>query len=207
MPIGVATSGTAVTEHHFKLIKRYTDNVYMLFDNDEAGRNATIRALKIAYRENVFPKMIVLPDRVKDVDDLANEDGGVEEFKIYIEKAQDAFLQVYEMLRVKYDMSSPVDKLKLFNDMFSMIICVDNYTIQEHYKQTLAEKVGLPYAVINNQFNKYVSTDGKFETRKKAQGKDVKSWQPDRQTICAALFYDNLLDKYIKNQELRNALL
>jgi hypothetical protein len=45
------------------------------------------------------------------------------------------------MLRIKYDMSSPVDKLKLFNDMFSMIICVDNYTIQEHYKQVLAEKV------------------------------------------------------------------
>jgi DNA primase len=70
----VATSGTAVTEHHFKLIKRYTDNVYMLFDNDEAGKNATVRALKIAYRENMFPKMIVLPNTVKDVDDLANEE-------------------------------------------------------------------------------------------------------------------------------------
>jgi hypothetical protein len=65
----------------------------------------------------------------------------------------------------------------------------------------------LPYAVIDNQFHKYVSTDGKFETRKKAQEKEVKSWQPDRQTICAALFYDNLLDKYIETQELRDALL
>ena len=45
------------------------------------------------------------------------------------------------MLRKKYDMTSPIDKQKLFNDMFSLIICVDNYTIQEHYKQVLADKV------------------------------------------------------------------
>lgn len=207
LPIWVATSGTAVTEHHFKLIKRYTDNVYMLFDNDEAGRNATIRALKIAYRENIFPKMIVLPENVKDADDLANEAWWEEIFKTCISEAKDAFIQVYEMLRSKYDMSSPIDKLKLFNDMFSLIICVDNYTIKEHYKQLLAEKVWLPYAVIDNQFAKYVSTDGKFEIRKKAQGQKVKSWQPDREVICAALFYDNLLDKYIETKELRDGLL
>jgi len=67
LSIWVATCGTAVTENHFKLIKRYTDNVYILFDNDEAWKNATVRALKIAYRENVFPKMIVLPNEFKDV--------------------------------------------------------------------------------------------------------------------------------------------
>jgi hypothetical protein len=43
--------------------------------------------------------------------------------------------------------------------MFSLIICVDNYTIKEHYKQVLAEKVGLPYAIIDNQFSKYIKTD------------------------------------------------
>jgi DNA primase len=44
------------------LLKRYTENVYILFDNDDAGKNASIRALKIAYRENIFPKMIRLPE-------------------------------------------------------------------------------------------------------------------------------------------------
>ena len=207
LPIWVATSGTAVTEHHFKLIKRYTDNVYMLFDNDEAGKNATVRALKIAYKENIFPKMIVLSDRIKDVDDLANEDWWIDEFKSCIAEAKDAFLQIYEMLRSKYDMTSPIDKQKLFNDMFSLIICVDNYTIQEHYKQVLADKVWLPYEVISIQFTKYAKTDGKFEIRKKEKSQEVKSWQPDRENVCAALFYDNLLDKHIQTQDLRDWLL
>ncbi|OQB41538.1 MAG: DNA primase [candidate division CPR1 bacterium ADurb.Bin160] len=53
-------------------MKRYTENIYILFDNDDAGKNATFNALKIAYRENMYPKMISLPKEFKDIDDLAN---------------------------------------------------------------------------------------------------------------------------------------
>ena len=201
-PIWVATCGTAVTEQHFKLIKRYTDKVYMLFDNDEAWKNATVRALKIAYRENIFPKMIILPTEFKDVDDLANIEKWVDIFNDCILNAKDAFLQVYELLREKYDMSSPIDKQKLFNDMFSLIICVDNYTIQEHYKQLLSDKVGLPYEVVSLQFNKYVQTDWKFEINKKNKLEEKTAWQPGREMVCAALFYEDMIDKYIENKEL-----
>ncbi len=202
LSIWVATCGTAVTESHFKLIKRYTDNVYILFDNDEAWKNATVRALKIAYRENIFPKMIILPSNFKDVDDLANVENGIDIFNSCIKDSKDAFLQIYELLREKYDMTSPVDKQKIFNEMFSLIICVDNYTIQEHYKQLLADKVWLPYEVISLQFNKYVQTDWKFETNKKIKNEEKKSWQPDREMVCAALFYENMFEKYIENKEI-----
>jgi len=124
-----------------KLIKRYTENVYILFDNDEAGKNATIRALKIAYKQDIFPKMIVLPDDIKDVDDMANMENGLDLFKDCLSKSKDAFVQIYDLFAQKYDMSSPIDKQKLFNNMFSLILSVDNYTIQEHYKQVLSDKV------------------------------------------------------------------
>lgn len=42
-PIGVATCGTAVSSHHVKLLKRYNDNIYFLFDHDQAGLQASIR--------------------------------------------------------------------------------------------------------------------------------------------------------------------
>ena len=38
LPIWVATCWTSVTAHHFKLMKRYTENIYILFDNDDAGK-------------------------------------------------------------------------------------------------------------------------------------------------------------------------
>ncbi|HRX64174.1 MAG TPA: DNA primase [Candidatus Absconditabacterales bacterium] len=202
LPIGVATCGTAVTEQHMKLIKRYTENVYILFDNDEAGKNATIRALKIAYKQDIFPKMIVLPDDIKDVDDMANMENGLDLFKDCLSKSKDAFVQIYDLFAQKYDMSSPIDKQKLFNNMFSLILSVDNYTIQEHYKQVLSDKVGLPYEVVSMQFAKYIKGDGKFEVRKNQNKKDSKSWQADPEIALSAIFYDNILEKYIENKDL-----
>ena len=201
-PIWVATCGTAVTEQHFKLLKRYTENVYILFDNDDAGKNATVRALKIAYRENIFPKMIVLPDGYKDTDDIANDPNWKEIFDWCIKNAKDAFLQIYDLLRQKYDMTSPIDKQRLFNEMFGLIACVDNYTIQEHYKQLLAEKVWLPYEVLAVQFKKYLKTDWKFELAKKEREEQKLSWQPDREMIFASLFRDDLFQKYISDPSL-----
>ncbi|NOZ43866.1 MAG: hypothetical protein GXP45_01700 [bacterium] len=74
-----------MTSQHIKLLKRYTDQVYFLFDNDEAGQRATLRALKIAYQEDIFPKLIDLPTQYKDVDDLAQETDGKEKFQSYLE--------------------------------------------------------------------------------------------------------------------------
>lgn len=45
-----------------KLLKRYTPNIYFLFDNDPAGIAAAQRALKVAYQNDIYPKMITLPD-------------------------------------------------------------------------------------------------------------------------------------------------
>ena len=201
-PIWVATCGTAVTEQHFKLLKRYTENVYILFDNDDAWKNATVRALKIAYRENIFPKMIILPDGFKDTDDIANDPNWKEIFDWCIKNAKDAFLQIYDLLRQKYDMTSPIDKQRLFNEMFGLIACVDNYTIQEHYKQLLAEKVWLPYEVLTVQFKKYLKTDWKFELAKKEREDQKPSWQPDREMIFLSLFRDDLFQKYISDPSL-----
>ncbi len=201
LPIWVATCWTSVTAHHFKLMKRYTENIYILFDNDDAGKNATFNALKIAYRENMYPKMISLPKEFKDIDDLANIETWLDVFNTCIKDSKDAFLQIYELLRIKYDMSSPIDKQKLFNDMFELIANVDNYTIQEHYKQLLAEKVWLPYEVVSLQFRKYTQTDWKFELVRKERKEEKQTWKPDRESLSAALFYENIFEKYIEDKE------
>lgn len=62
IPIGIATSGTALSSDHIKFIKRYSENIYLLFDNDSAGQQATLRALKLFYQQNIFPKIIRLPE-------------------------------------------------------------------------------------------------------------------------------------------------
>jgi DNA primase len=137
----VATSGTALTEDHIKILKRYTENFSLLFDNDKAGQQAAFRALKLCYNQDIFPKIISLPEGSKDVDELANAEGGKQIFEQCLNQAQDGFIAIFERFRANSDMSSPVDKQRLVNAMFELIISVSNLTIQEHYKHLLAEKL------------------------------------------------------------------
>ena len=159
LPIGIATSGTALSEHHVKILKRYTENIYLMFDNDGAGQQATQRALKLFYQENLFPRIIKLPEENKDIDDLANTPEGKLVFETCLSEAKDGFLAIYDHLRLHSDMSSPVDKQKLINTLFDLILSVNSLTIQEHYKGVLAEKLGFAFEILDAQFKRYKNTD------------------------------------------------
>lgn len=68
----VASLGTALTERQAKLLKRYGENVYLCYDQDEAGIKATDRAIQILLKEDINPKIIVL-EGYKDPDDFLKE--------------------------------------------------------------------------------------------------------------------------------------
>jgi DNA primase len=62
LPIGIATCGTSLTPEHIKLIRRHAETVYLAFDNDNAGFDATMRAMKLCYASDIFPQIITLPE-------------------------------------------------------------------------------------------------------------------------------------------------
>ena len=130
-----------------------------MFDNDGAGQQATQRALKLFYQENLFPRIIKLPEENKDIDDLANTPKGKSVFETCLSEAKDGFLAIYDHLRLHLDMTSPVDKQKLINTLFDLILSVNSLTIQEHYKGVLAEKLGFAFEILDAQFKRYKNTD------------------------------------------------
>lgn len=70
----VASLGTALTQQQARLIKRYTSNVYICYDGDSAGQNATIRGLEILSAEGLNVRVIALPDGL-DPDEFIKERG------------------------------------------------------------------------------------------------------------------------------------
>ena len=191
-PIAVATSGTALTEQHIKLLKRYTDNLYFLFDSDNAGQAATLRALGIAYQHDLFPKKITLPAWYKDADDLANLENGSELFAAVFAEAQDAFTATIEHLRSSFDLNAPVDKQKILNILFGLIQSINNISLQQHYLQVIADFLRSPYEFIYNQYRKYAQNDGKLTARYK-QATPSTHYQADRDTLFAALFFRDFI--------------
>ncbi len=195
-PIAVATSGTALTHDHIKLIKRYTDKVYFLFDNDSAGQKATIRALKTAYQQDVFPKLIQLPDEYKDADELAQIPWGKEKFQWYIDQAIDTFLSIYKRLETQMDLHSPIDKQKLLNTMFDIIVGLPNPSTQIHYLSVLSELTGQNNEIINTQYKQYAKNEWKFtiqQQNKREQWTKQKIYQDKREDIFSSLFYQDFL--------------
>ncbi|MEI8091689.1 MAG: toprim domain-containing protein [bacterium] len=203
MPTGVATCGTALTTEHLKLIKRYTENVYLLFDNDNAGQEATIRALNTAYQNNIFPKVIRLPQEMKDADDVANRSDGKEILNQCFKDAQDGFVTTFNELKTRKDFSSPIDKHKIFNMMFGLIQSMNNVSLQQHYVQTMADIANTPYEVMYQQYKKFGKDEGRYTIPK---SKAEPTYQIDRSILSAALFCDNFIDQFIEDQELRAPL-
>ena len=201
-PIWIATSWTALTEQHVKIIKRYTENLYLLFDNDQAGRQATFRALKLCYAQDIFPKIISLPSWFKDADELANNKEWNQIFQECIDNASDWFLEIFERLRSSFDMNSPVDKTKLINTMFELILSVNNVLIQESYKRLFAEKLWFPFETVDLQFKKYTQWAGKIFIQQKKHKEENKDQQyhPDREQLLASLFYNWFINSILKNE-------
>lgn len=201
-PIGIATSGTSLTEEHIKIIKRHTENLYFLFDNDKAGQQATFRALKLCYQQDIFPKIGEIPAGWKDVDDIANLEDGKQIFETIIADAKDGFIAMFERLRINSDMNSPIDKQKLINAMFELIISVNDVMIQEDYKKLLADKLGFAPSIVEVQLQKYKSGAGNFIIKQQARQEELNTperYQPSRELLFASLFYQEFLGKIFEN--------
>jgi len=190
-----------------KLLKRYTENLYMLFDSDQAGQAATLRALAIAYQNDIFPKKITLPAPAKDADDLANIENGTQLFKEQFDAAEDGFSAVFKNFLTTHQLSSPIDKQKILNAMFGLIISINSVPMQDHYLHLLGENIHIAYEVLLSQYKQYAKNDGKFITRQMDRKSTTTTYQPDREDLVNALFHDDFINKYVKTSELREPLL
>lgn len=199
----VATCGTALTPEHLKLIKRYTENLFLLFDSDEAWQEASVRALTLAYQSSIFPKIITLPEGFKDIDELANTAEGKKRFEDQREQSQDGFFVVFQNLKKKFDLTSPIDKQKILNIMFGLIMNISNNTMQDHYIQLLWDNLGIRENIMEAQYKQFAKTGGKYLLQQIERKNQEAKYQIDRELLVAALFYQDFIKQFIETEDRR----
>ncbi len=101
----VASLGTALTPGQARLMKRYTDNVLITYDSDEAGTKAALRAIPILKEAGLSTKVINMSP-YKDPDEFIKA-LGAEAFQERIDKAQNSFMYEIEVLEKQYDRKDP----------------------------------------------------------------------------------------------------
>jgi len=139
VPNSVATLGTALTPEHVGVLKRLTENLVFLFDADEAGKRATVRALDLCTSMGVWGKVVALPEG-HDPDTFVREVGG-EALRRAVQGAVPLFEHWMEGILSGVDKDRAEDKVRAMEMILPYIRRLRNPVAQDHYIARLSESL------------------------------------------------------------------
>lgn len=155
----VATCGTSLTEHHVKQLKNYSNQLYFFFDSDEAWYQASLRALKLVYKYDIYPKIITLPEWFKDIDELVNVLVWKEDSKDIVEGLLQNSLEGFSFLinrgMTAFDVTSPVGRKSFLDLLFDVLAHVVSPTIQHAYLDIISKSLSIEVAYLLSQFRTF----------------------------------------------------
>ncbi len=134
----VASLGTALTSQHASLLKRYTDEVILTYDSDEAGVKAALRAIPLLKAAGIATKVLHM-DPYKDPDEFIKA-RGTEAFEERIAQAENSFLFELSVLERSYDMRDPESKTRFHQAAAAKIAGFELELERENYIEAVAAK-------------------------------------------------------------------
>lgn len=150
----VASSGTAITEKHLKLIQRFTDNLILALDTDTAGRASTLKTARLAFSAGMKPKVAKLPEGEEEADpaDIINQKGA-DAFKSVIAKAEDVVDVALEWVRADTDNRQDfLDQLQ--QQVFPLLSSIENEITRDHYITRVAQKTDIREKTLRSELTK-----------------------------------------------------
>ena len=150
----VANSGTALSEEQIRLLHRFTSNITLLYDGDEAGVKASIRGIDMLLSEGMNVKVLLLPDG-DDPDSFARKHNATE-FQEYIHKHEENFIRFKTNLLLKETQNDPIKRAGLIADMAKSIGLIPNEIIRYACLKECASILRVDEQIIQNEIKKIV---------------------------------------------------
>lgn len=144
----VATAGTALTEPHLKALSRFTNDIRLAFDQDEAGLKATERAIPIASQVGVSLSMITVPEG-KDPDELVKKDPAL--WREAVGKQQYAVDWIIERYQQKLDLTSAQGKREFSDKVLAVINQLSDSVEKDHYLHAVAKLLGVSVQALHEK--------------------------------------------------------
>ena len=152
----VANSGTALSKHQIKLLRRFTPNIILLYDGDEAGIHAAMRGTDMLLAEGMKVSVLLLPDG-DDPDSFARKHTATE-FKAYIEEHAEDFISFKTKLTVE-NVSDPVKRSEAIGGIVKSISVVDDSILRDQYLIQLSRRLGIKEETLLNSMNGMIGRD------------------------------------------------
>ena len=197
----VANSGTALSIHQIRLLHRFTSNIVLLYDGDDAGVHAALRGTDMLLEEEMNVKVLFLPNG-NDPDSFARNHTAAD-FKKYIEDNQADFIQFKTDLMLR-GVTDPVKRSQAINSIVESISKIKNQITRASYITDCAHRLGVNEAIIVNALNNFVRNgmSEQVKAERRAAGlRDPKATTP-QQGIQQALRGTTPLDKLLEVETL-----
>ncbi len=154
----VASLGTAFTSGQANLLRRYTEQVLLSYDSDNAGVNAALRAITVLKEAGLTGKVINL-EPYKDPDEFI-KNLGVDAFTERIEQAENSFFFEIRKLQDSFDMKDPAAKTKFYNEIAKKLCSFSEEVERENYIEAVAEKYHIGFENLRKLVIMYAAKSG-----------------------------------------------
>ena len=161
----VANSGTALSIHQIKLLRRFTQNITLLYDGDEAGIHAAMRGTDMLLEEGMNLQVLLLPDG--DDPDSFSRKHSAQEFREYIEKNATDFITFKTRLTVE-GITDPVKRSEAIGGIVKSISLIPDQILRSTYLSELAQRLGIKEQTLLNSMNGMIAKN-KEEKEKQAE--------------------------------------
>lgn len=202
----VASLGTALTSGHASLLKRYTQEVLLLYDSDEAGVRAALRAIPILREAGVNSRVVNLRP-YKDPDEFI-KNLGAEAFEERLEQASDSFMFRVSIAESEFSMEEPQGQNRFFERCAEMLLELKDELERNLYIEAIVKKYRGQYGISVEDLRKRVNTlalkgtpaERRIQPKKSQEGapkkkKDSASDQAQKLMLTWIVTYPKIFDK------------
>lgn len=179
----VASLGTALTEDGANLLSRYTEQVVLIYDGDEAGQNATQRAIPILERAGLQVKVLKMRD-AKDPDEYLKK-FGADRFRILLEESANRVEYQLNAILKKYDLRDDEQKVQYLQESAGLIGSLSSAVQREVYGGRVAEAAGISEDAMRLEVNRALK-HRTYQEKKKQEKIDLspaRNLQPKEKSI------------------------
>ena len=150
----VANSGTALSIHQIKLLRRFTQNITLLYDGDEAGIHAAMRGTDMLLEEGMNLQVLLLPDG--DDPDSFSKKHSASELKDYIEKNATDFI-TFKTRQTVDNVTDPVKRSEAISGIVKSISLIPDQILRSTYLGELAQRLGIKEQTLLNSMNSMIA--------------------------------------------------
>ncbi len=153
----VASGGTSLTPDQLRLIRKYSNNLTIIYDGDAAGVKAALRGLDLALEEGLNVKLVLIPDK-EDPDSYVNKVGALA-FSEFVQRNKKDFILFQLEVALKDAENDPLKKSEVVNRMaetISKINKVEDFTKQQDYIKQCAEILKIEEGGLHALVNKFI---------------------------------------------------